>query len=180
MTIKVRSSLRSIISSRAAKTCMVFLIVLAPITVVLLNAYRMGNGTLHALYAVALLVPLVGMLVALLSLIVVAVRARRVVVRIDDEVAIKATGVRFPVTDLAAVQVWTRDEDGRTRSMVAFLPAHISFRCDAASLRHGELPEQVRDYVALFPYGARPSAYEVVDLLRQRYPHVDVDKLGAV
>ena len=125
--IKVRSSYSAILSSRAAKTCMLFVIVLGPITVLLLGAYRTsGNNTLSLLYALGMAAPAAGIIIALSSLAAIAFRARRVVLVVGEKVSIPHSGISFPMSELSTVKVWTRyDPRRKTTTYVALLPYHV-------------------------------------------------------
>ena len=72
---------------------MLFVIVLGPITVLLLGAYRTSsNNTLSLLYALGMAAPAAGIIIALSSLAAIAFRARRVVLVIGEQVSIPHSG----------------------------------------------------------------------------------------
>ena len=180
--IKVRSSYSAILSSRAAKTCMLFVIVLGPITVLLLGAYRTSsNNTLSLLYALGMAAPVAGIIIALFSLGTIAFRARRVVLVIGEQVSIPHSGIKFPMSELSTVKVWTRcDPRRKTTTYLALLPYHVDGEVTAASIRQRGIPAEVTDYVVRFPKGTQPSAYELVDMVRQMRPTVYIERLGSV
>ena len=174
--IKVRSSYSAILSSRAAKTCMLFVIVLGPITVLLLGAYRTsGNNTLSLLYALGMAAPVAGIIIALFSL------AAIVVLVVGEKVSIPHSGISFPMSELSTVKVWTRcDPRRKTTTYLALLPYHVDGEVTAASIRQRGIPAEVTDYVVRFPKGTQPSAYELVDMVRQMRPTVYIERLGSV
>jgi len=161
---------------------MLFVIVLGPITVLLLGAYRTSsNNTLSLLYALGMAAPVAGIIIALFSLAAIAFQARRVVLVIGEKVSIPHSGISFPMSELSTVKVWTRyDPRRKTTTYLALLPYHVDGEVTAASIRQRGIPAEVTDYVVRFPKGTQPSAYELVDMVRQMRPTVYIERLGSV
>lgn len=170
-TINLRSAAAYLARSKAVIVCAVFILVLAPILVGLVVSARAQNEpTLETLYRVATFAPAGGMIVALIMLIVVLWRRSRPALRIDTHVYIPRSGVRFLLTELNHLQLYSRPEQG---TFLALLPAHVTAGVT-------EDPLAVADYIVRFPKGANPRPFELVDLIQARAPHVGVDKLGTL
>jgi len=63
---------------------------------------------------------------------------------------------------------------------IVFLGVQVDGEVAAASIRQRGIPAEVTDYVVRFPKGAQPSAYELVDMVRQMRPTVYIERLGSV
>ena len=100
---------------------------------------------------------------------------------IGEKVSIPHSGISFPISELSTVKVWTRyDPRRKTTTYLALLPYHVDGEVTAASIRQRGIPAEVTDYVVRFPKGAQPSAYELVDMVRQMRPTVYIERLGSV
>lgn len=170
-TINLRSAATYLARSQAVIVCAVFIIVLAPILVGLaVSASQQNEPTWETLYQVAIFAPAAGMIVALIMLIVVLWRRSRPTLRIDTHVYIPRSGVRFLLTELNHLQLYSRPEQG---TFLALLPEHVTAGVT-------DDPLAVADYIVSFPKGATPRPFELVDLIQARVPHVGVDKLGTL
>ncbi len=170
-TIRLRSSARHLATSRAVVVGVVFLLVMAPILVgLLVSATTQDTPTWSTLYLVAATAPAAGMLIALIMLVIVLWRRSRPLLLIDDQVTILPTGIRFPLDQLAHLQLYTLPGRG---TFLVLLPRHVTQR----------FPDDLRavaPYTVRFPEGGDPQPIELVDLILRRAPRAGVDKLGTL
>lgn len=165
-TIRLRSSAR-----RPVVVGVVFLVVMAPILIgLLVSSATAEQPTWSTLYLVAATAPAAGMLIALLMLAVVVWRRTRPLLLVDDHVHILPTGIRFPLQDLAHLQLYTLPGRG---TFLVLLPEHVTERFP-------QDPRAVAPYTVKFPEGGRPQPMELVDLLMRRAPWTGVDKQGTI
>lgn len=165
-TIRLRPSVR-----RPLVVGVVFVVVMAPILIgLLVSSATVEQPMWSMLYLIAATAPAAGMLIALLMLAVVLWRRTRPLLLIDDHVTLRPTGIRFPLQDLAHLQLYTLPERG---TFLVLLPAHVTERFP-------QQPRAVAPYTVKFPDGGRLQPMELVDLIVQRVPRVGVDKQGTV
>ncbi|WP_080793833.1 hypothetical protein [Corynebacterium pacaense] len=171
MSIRVRTSRRELLHSRAMKTCLLFVMVCVPFLLFFLFSMEDSEGTWRTLYGVAAAAPGFGTAVAVVSMAVVWWRRRQAVLIIDGQVRIPGSGVEFPLSELRTVQLWSGP--GPTSS-VALLPAHVTERAQ----RDGVRP--IAPYVVSFPKGSTPRPFELVELLLELHPDLGVERLGVL
>lgn len=169
--VKVRTGTRALVTSKAMMTCVLFVLICAPFLVYFLTEWMDARGHMRTLFAVAATAPACGVIATLGSMLVVWLRRRKAVLVIGDTVMIPGTGVSFPTTDLATVQVWS---DRSPRSYVAMLPAHVQERANTTGV------QSIQPYVVAFPQGADPQPFELAEMLLQRKSDITVDRLGAL
>lgn len=167
--MKVRMGKRTLLKSTAMRTCVIFVIICAPLLLFFLSSMEDSDGTLFILYGIAAAAPGFGIIAAVLSVAVVWWRRRQAVLIVDEQVHIPSTGIEFPLSDLHTVQLWS---DRTARSWVALLPSHVMQRADTDGVR------AVAPYVVGFPRGSTPRPFECVELLLQRHPELIVERLG--
>ncbi|MFP7364320.1 hypothetical protein SFC07_00835 [Corynebacterium callunae] len=166
--VKVRTGIPALVTSKAMMICVVFVLICLPFLIYFMVAWNDATGTWRTLYAIAAAAPGCGVLAALLSMCAVWLRRRKAVLVVDDFINIVHTGVHFPVSELARVQLWS-DIRG---SYAAFLPAHIGERVERDGVA------SIKPYVVAFPEGADPQPFEVVEFLLEDHPALEVDRLG--
>lgn len=167
--ITLRSSPSHLATSRAVIFCAVFIAGLLPVLAgLIISASRQTEELWVLAYRIAAVAPAAGVLIALLSVITVLWRRSRPVLRIDDRVTIPRTGVSFPLEELDTVQLWSRD-----RTYVTLLPGHVAERVPADR-------KAVAAYTVAFPSGATPRPIELVGLIREMKPGINVDKIGSL
>ncbi|MFC6145667.1 hypothetical protein [Corynebacterium nasicanis] len=164
-TLRLRSSARHLATSRAVVVCGVFLVLLGPLLAGLLVAGRYSAWP--ELFLVATAAPGVGIAAAVFMLVVRLWRRSRPVLLIDDHVTLPATGIRFPLSRLNRVQLYTH---GGVARMV-LLPEHVIERVPSRA---------VDPYTVSFPAGANYLPNELLDLVGRRVSGVGVDKLGSL
>ncbi|MGD7002889.1 hypothetical protein [Corynebacterium halotolerans] len=170
--ITVRRRAPALARSRAVLICIIFVLVLTPILVGLLaeQADQTAETWSHA-YAVAAAAPALGIVLAVLSLVIVLWRKSRPVLVVDDQVRIRHSGVSFPVAELDTVQLWSRGE-----SYVTLLPEHVPQRVGTNPTTR----KAVSAYTVGLPHDVTPRPFELAELLQNRKPEVQVDKLGSL
>ncbi len=167
--ITLRSSPTYLATSRAVIICAVFVGGLLPILAgLVVSASRQTDEVWIMAYRIAATAPAAGVLIALASVVVVLWRRSRPVLTIDERVTIPRTGVSFPLDELDTVQLWSRD-----RTYVTLLPGHVTERVPADR-------RAVAPYTVAFPAGATPRPFELVTLIRDRKPGINVDKIGSL
>lgn len=165
LNIEVRTSARAILSSRATKLLIGFVILMLALAWVLLAARSGQGGVLDTMFTIGAALPIVGIAIAAACWIVAVIKRRKVIVRIDEHVTIPATGVRFPTANLGQLCLFSQG----SRSFIRFEPSHLQ------GMREGQQP-----YTVEFVPGAVPRPYEVAQLVAQAYPEVKVDKIGTL
>ncbi|MCQ9343191.1 hypothetical protein [Corynebacterium kozikiae] len=163
MSIEVRTSPAAIARSKATVLCIAFIVVMAPLAWMFLAARSGNGGVLDTLFTFAGVLPLVGIAIAVISWIVLTIKRRKPVLKIDEHVRILHSGVRFPTEQLRELHLYS--EHGR--SYMRLLPEH------ALGERTGLAP-----YTVEFPQGAVPRPYEVAQALVVKHPGIKVDKIG--
>lgn len=171
-TITVRRSVTALARSRAVVVCAIFVAVLTPILIgLLLERETQANDAWVTAYSVAAIAPALGIVLAIVSLIVVLYRRSRPVLRIGEEVYLPRSGVIFPVSQLATVQLWSSGD-----SFITLLPDHVPER--VGSDPTSRVP--VAAYTVRLPQGVTPQPFELAELIQAKRPEVQVDKLGSV
>lgn len=171
-TIMVRRRAAALARSRAVVSCVVFVVVLTPILVGLLVERADQNiAPWSWAYAVAAGAPALGIVIAVLSLVVVLWRRSRPVLRIDDHVRIRHSGVSFPVAELATVQLWSQGD-----SFVTLLPAHVTDRVESGP----DARRTLAPYTVRLPRGMSPRPFELGEALQRRRTAIEVDRLGSL
>lgn len=173
--IRVTSDFGALLRSPAARTLGLLVLVLAPLTWFLYRSFAEAtNETIRLLYGVGMAAPACGIVVALLSFVGYLIRNRRCVLVIDDKVRLPNTGVEFAFSNLAALQLFSKNGV----SYLALLPTHMPERLTAATARRGN--HTLGAYIVEFP--ARPNlhTFEVADRICLARPAVTVEKIGAV
>lgn len=182
--LRVRASYASIATSRPAITFLVFVIAMGPLAFGFLSAFSgVTNTTLRLLYGMSAALPLLGLLFAIVSLIVVVFRRRRTVLELGEEIHIVRTGVRLDPQQLECMQTWTRDfGPAGVRSYLALIPGHIDARMGAHPVQEtaNGAPRELQAYVAEFPPHVHPNVFEVVEYIRGNNPQVTIEKLGNI
>lgn len=173
--IKVTSRFSALLRSPAARTLVVLTVLLAPLTWFLYREFEEAtNSTIRALYAVGVAAPACGIVVAVLSFIAFLIRRRRVVLEVGDTVSIPATGVSFPLAELGALQLFSKNG----YSYMALLPAHVAERLTTSTARSGQ--HHVHGYIVEFPAHPTIHSFELADLIVAAHGNVRVEKIGAV
>lgn len=169
------SDFRALLRSRAARTLVLVIVLLTPLAWFLyLPLNDAPNPTLRILYTIGAIAPLVGIVVAILSYLRYVVRRMRVMLRIDSQVSIKASGVQFPLSELAAAQLYSKNG----AHFLALIPAHVSERLTVLTARSGR--HGLAGYIVEFPTDPNIASFEVVDVLRDHVPGLEVEKIGTV
>lgn len=163
------------LSSKAAITCLVMVLILAPITGVMLFARAHETSSFfRMMYTIGLGAPAAGILVAILSLIRVVARGRKVRLSIGEQISIPASGIQFGIAQLRAVQLFSCAH----RSFMALIPAHVDERLSVRSVESGA--HSLDAYIVEFPAGAVLPTFEVADRIQAFLPTVRIEKIGTV
>ncbi|AKE40928.1 or membrane protein [Corynebacterium kutscheri] len=166
MSIKVRLSASALLCSKATATCIIFVTLTTVVLGVLLYARIESTGTLHKLYTIAMVAPIVGILVAVLSLIIGWIKGRRSLAVINNQVCISHSGISFPLAELAAIAIFS--DNGS--SFVTFIPQHLVT----------ENVVGLKDYTIEFSRGISPRPFELADQISALAPEVRINKIGSL
>lgn len=155
--------------SRAVTTCALFVLVLAPMAYWLLRERaEQTSETWRNAYALAAAAPALGIAAAVLSLMTVLWRRSRPILRIDDQVRIRHSGVSFPLGELDTVQLWSREA-----TYITLLPEHVGERVQ-------DNARAVAPYSVKLPDDVTPRPFELAELIQQHRAGVRVDKIGSL
>ncbi|RNE49606.1 hypothetical protein [Corynebacterium alimapuense] len=172
--ITLRCSPLHLATSRAVITCVVFVLALVPILLGLLwSAGNQQQQVVGNLFYLAALAPAMGILISILMLVIVLWRRSRPVLIVGEQIQLISTGVSFPLSQLAHLQLYSKLGQG---TFLVLLPEHIPERIgkDSAAFL------AAAPYTVRFPEGPKPKPFEMVELIGQRAPAISVDKLGTL
>ncbi|MEJ5928958.1 hypothetical protein WG915_10090 [Corynebacterium sp. H128] len=173
--IRVRSDFGALLRSRATRTFVLLLVLLTPLTWLLYRAFvDANNEAMRVLYGIGVIAPALGIVVTVLSFLVFLIRRRRVVLVVGKYVKIPRTRIKFPLQELAALQLYA----AHGRDYLALIPIEISERLDPASAASGQ--HGLHDYIVEFPLAPNTPTFEIADRILQEKPATTVHKIGAV
>lgn len=127
---------------------------------------------MRTLYTVAAFAPGLGIVAAVMSWIVMAIQRRKPVAIIGRLVDIRHSRARFATEHLTRIVL----VNTRPQRSAILLPDHIVQGLDAGTIQ----PHQLEMYTFCFPQHPSPQPFELVDELRARYPHIQVQRSDAI
>lgn len=155
MVLQIRTSTSALLKSKASALAVFFVAITSGLGAVFALAYSTASGATRTLFLIALLLPVIGIGLSILSFITTWLRARRPVLIIDDTVSIPEADLTFPVEELEEIKIFGK---GR-RSYVTIIPPGTT---------------------VAFPLGSSPTPSHFAELVALECPYVTVTWLGSI